>query len=348
MMRVSWRLIRAQNLTAVAAMAMLAITAAITGPHLAQLYAATVASCQPHGDCAAATAALADQDSTLRLWLGVLVVVVPGLLGMFLGAPLVARELEDGTFRLAWTQSVTRTRWLITRLVVTGLACVAVAGVVSLIVTWWASPLDRAGMNQFGSFDERGILPLGDAAFAFALGAAAGALVRRTIPAMLLTLVGFVAARLAFKIWVRPSLIAPVIRTLALSPSTTGYGSQGFLPFAPASTLEPSPPSIPNGWITSIDVVSKHGGAALSPTELHRICPGIGGGRSGGGHGPAPQSAVNALHDCVARVGARFHEVVSYQPGNRYWPLQWYEMAIFLAAAVVLAALCVWRARRIG
>jgi hypothetical protein len=349
----TWRVMRPQYLTAAVAIAIVAIVAAVTGPHLAQLYASTVGVCNDrHSGCAAAAAALAGQDGTLRLWLDVLVVVVPGLIGMFWGAPLVARELEDGTFRLAWTQSITRARWVIVRLLVTGLASVAVAGLVSLVVTWWASPLDRAGMSQFSSFDERGIVPLGYAAFAFTLGVAAGTLVRRTIPAMLLTLVGFVAVRLTVKIWLRPFLITPLMRSLALDPATTGYGSSGYFPLLPPATLMPSPPDIPNGWITSIGVVSDHGGARLTATELARFCPGIGSGRgpSGGqgGHVPAPQSVVNGMHDCVARVGTRFHELVSYQPASRYWPLQWYELAIFLVAAVVLAALCIWRVRRIA
>jgi hypothetical protein len=350
MTQFAWRMTRVQNLTAAVAIALVAIVAAITGPHLAQLYATAVGACDRRGGCVAA--ALAGQDSTLRLWLGVLVVVVPGLVGMFLGAPLIARELEDGTLSLAWTQSVTRARWLIGRLLVTGLVSVAAAGLVSFIVTWWASPLDRAGMNQFGSFDERGIVPLGYAAFAFTLGVLVGTLVRRTIPAMMLTLVGFVAARLAVKIWLRPILISPLTRSLALDPATTGYGSSGYLPIAPPATLQPNPPDIPNGWITSIGVVSNHGGATLTATELARFCPGINSGRGsrGGraGHVPAPQNVVDGLQDCVARVGSRFHELVSYQPASRYWPLQWYELAIFLAAAVVLAMLCIWRVRRIG
>ena len=83
----------------------------------------------------------------LRTWLGVLVIVVPGIIGIFWGAPLVARELETGTFRLAWTQSVTRTRWLAVKLAVVGLASMAVAGLLSLMVTWWASPLDRVNVE---------------------------------------------------------------------------------------------------------------------------------------------------------------------------------------------------------
>src|ERR1017187_5440767 len=77
---------------------------------------------------AVAAAAAGRGDSTLRLWLSVLVVVVPGLLGVFWGAPLVAGELESGSFRLAWTQDVSRVRWLAARLAVSGLAAMAVGG----------------------------------------------------------------------------------------------------------------------------------------------------------------------------------------------------------------------------
>jgi hypothetical protein len=324
MIRFAWRQARAQNATAATAIAVVAVIAALASR----------------------------DDSTLRLWLGVLVVVVPGIVGMFWGAPLVARELEDGTFRLAWTQSVTRARWLSARLAVTGLASMAVAGLLSLIVTWWASPLDRAGMDQFGSFDERGIVPVGYAAAAFVLGVAVGALLRRTLPAMVTTLVAFVAVRISFRTWVRPHLIPPVTRSLALDPASTGYGSQGFLPFPISGpALQPSPPDIPNAWFTAIGIVNKHGGA-LTASELARTCPGIGRGKAGGvggvGHVKAPQSAVTGLQDCVARVGATFHEVVTYQPATRYWPLQWYELAVFLAASAILAGVCVWRVRRLG
>src|SRR5215469_12778574 len=84
---------------------------------------------------AAATAAAGRGDGTVRLWLSVLVVVVPGILGMFCGAPLVAGELESGSFRLAWTQDVSRVRWLALRLTVSGLAAMAAAGLMSWIVT---------------------------------------------------------------------------------------------------------------------------------------------------------------------------------------------------------------------
>jgi hypothetical protein len=63
---------------------------------------------------------------------------------------------------------------------------------------------------------------------------------------------------------------------------------------------------------------------------------------------PAPQAVTDAMHDCVARIAVTYHEVVTYQPASRYWPLQWYELCLFLTAALLLAGACAWRVRRIG
>ena len=281
-------------------------------------------------------------------------VVIPGLLGVFWGAPLVAAELESGSFRLAWTQDVSRARWLTLRLAVSGLAAMIVAGAASWLVTWWAGPLDRAEFNQFGSFDSRGIVPIGYAAFAFTLGVLIGTLLRRTVPAMAATLLVFTAARLAFRLLVRPRLLPPVIRTLALNPATTGYGSSGFLPVAPPPALQPAAPDLPNAWITSIAIINGKG-QGLTASQLASACPNIGDraaggvpGAGGSGHVPAPQGVVTATQQCVAHLATTYHEVVTYQPPSRYWPLQWYELCVFLAAALLLAGAAVWRTRRIG
>jgi ABC-2 family transporter protein len=324
----AWRQARAQTLAALAAVLVVAGAAFIDGR----------------------------TSTMLRMWLSVLVVVVPGLLGAFWGAPLVAAELESGSFRLAWTQDVSRERWLARRLAVSGLAGMAVAGLLSWLVTCWAGPLDRAGLDQFGSFDSRGIVPVGYAAFAFALGVLFGVLLRRTVPAMAATLVVFTATRIAFRLLARPVLLPPATRALALDPATTGYGSSGFLPFAPPSSLQPAAPDLPNAWVTSIGIVNGKGDA-LTGGVLARTCPDLGHGRGGGiinpfahgsSHVPVPPGPVNATQACVARLAATYHELVTYQPASRYWPLQWYELAVFLAAALLLSAACAWRLRRLG
>ena len=71
-------------------------------------------------------------------------VVLPAIIGMFWGAPLVARELEAGTHRLIWNQSVTRTRWLVTKLLLIGVAVAAVTGALGLLLSWWADALTAA------------------------------------------------------------------------------------------------------------------------------------------------------------------------------------------------------------
>jgi ABC-type transport system involved in multi-copper enzyme maturation permease subunit len=248
MIRLTLRQFRMQAVVGVGALVIVAVIVAVTGPHLVHIYDTSVATCSAHGDCPTVTSAFVQNDHALQILLGAFVVVVPGLIGIFWGAPLVARELEAGTFRLAWTQSVTRTRWLAVKLGVVGLAGMVVAGLVSLMVTWWSSPLDRANMNVFGTFDQRGLVAVGYAAFAFALGATVGMLFRRTLPAMAVVLVVFVAARLAFLHWVRPQLITPALRTYALGAATVGgYGSTNGGP----STLVPNPPDIANVWIVS-------------------------------------------------------------------------------------------------
>jgi ABC-type transport system involved in multi-copper enzyme maturation permease subunit len=347
----TWRQFRGQAAVAAGCLAILAVVAALTGWHLAHLYDTTVATCHRYRDCSTVTSAFLRNDSTLRTWLGVLVVVGPGIIGIFWGAPLVARELETGTYRLAWTQSATRSRWLAVKLGLVGLASMVAAGLLSLVVTWWSSPLDRAGANVFGSFDQRDIVPIGYAAFAFVLGTTVGVLIRRTLPAMAATLVLFVAARLAMIHSVRPYLITPVLRVLALNPASTGYGSSGsLLSGFGQSTLQPAPPNIPNAWILSIRIVDK-AGAALTNHVLTSYCPGIGGpagsgGGPAGGHTRVPVSVQKSLQDCVARVGTKYHELVSFQPANRYWTFQWYELAIYLGAALVLAGACFWWVRR--
>jgi hypothetical protein len=143
MIRLTWRQFRTPAIVALGALLVVAALAGLTGLDLAHSDAATLAACRPAGNCASAMQTFARTDSILRTTFGMALTVVPALLGAFWGAPLIAREIESGTFPLVWTQSVTRTRWLVVKLAVLGLATMLVAGLLSLIVTWWASPLDR-------------------------------------------------------------------------------------------------------------------------------------------------------------------------------------------------------------
>jgi hypothetical protein len=357
MIRLTWREFRTHTIIAFGALVIVAVVLAITGANLAHLYNTTVANCQANNDCSTATLAFLGTDSQLQAGLTFLMVVVPGLIGIFWGAPLVARELETGTHRLAWTQSVTRARWLAAKIGVVGAGSLVATGLLTLMVTWWFSSIDRANMNIFGSFDERDIVPIGYAAFAFALGVTSGALLRRTLPAMATTLVGFVVVRLAVWEWVRPNLMTPLHKTV---PDTTpaslaSTGSVHVSIFGPGLMTQGQGSLPANDWVLSGQTVNAAGhvigqnglitgGINLGPGSpgltiqgvgtCHGITPPTPGGPE---VGPLIQKCFDQLH---------IRDVLTYQPAVRYWPFQWYELAIFLALAIVLVTLCFWWVQR--
>jgi ABC-2 family transporter protein len=343
MIWLAWRQFRAQSIVAAAALAATAVVLGLTGVHLAHLYAtAGVARCHS-GGCAAATASFvsllnAGFANHLPLLFGTALIVVPAVIGIFWGAPLITRELETGTCQLVWSQSVSRTRWLATKLILVGVASMAVAGLFSLMVTWSASLIDKVNMNwlQPSVFSERGIAPIGYAAFAFVLGVMAGVLIRRTVPAMAVTLVVFTAVQLAMRV-LRGHLIAPlhaVVPITALNGESIAVhaGSAGSLSLAPAAA------NIPGAWIYSAQVVNA-AGHVIQGVPLAAAGGLSAGGCAGDGRGPSP-----ACFAGLARHG--FRELVTYQPASRFWLFQGYETAIFLALAVVLAGFCLWWIRR--
>jgi ABC-type xylose transport system permease subunit len=126
---------------------------------------------------------------------------------------LLAREIERATSRLVWTQGITRLRWLMVKLGALVLGTAALFAACALLLTWWRGPLDQAGGERFAyGFDLEGIAPVAYAIFALALGVAAGALLRRTLPAMAVTLGGFVALRGVIEFVLRPRFVAPIAR----------------------------------------------------------------------------------------------------------------------------------------
>src|SRR3954452_2229758 len=191
MTRFAWLQSRTQTLVAAGLIAAIAVTAAVTGVQLSHLFHRDVAHCT--SGCGFAIEQFLGRDSFLEHTLDIVARAVPALLGLFWGAPLVAREFETGTYRLVWTQGVTRGRWLLTKLAVGGLATVAVAGALTLTVTWWYRARDHVGgASPYAVLDRRDVAPIAYAVFAFALGALLGAVIRRTVPAMAATLGGFV------------------------------------------------------------------------------------------------------------------------------------------------------------
>jgi hypothetical protein len=219
MIWLTWRQFRAAATMMLAALAALAAILVLTGPGLAHDYSTGIAACttQP-GGCSDFVRQFFNHHQGSFLAVTAVVLILPALIGLFWGAPLITRELEAGTHRLVWNQSITRTRWLAVKLALTGLAAMTAAGLGSLAVTWWSSPIDKAA-HTFNLpkmapllFATRGIVPIGYAAFAFALGVTVGLLVRRTLPAMAITLAVFLAVQIAMPLLVRPHLLPPPVQ----------------------------------------------------------------------------------------------------------------------------------------
>jgi ABC-2 family transporter protein len=264
------------------------------------------------------------------------VLLLPALIGLFWGAPLLARELEAGTHRLVWNQSITRTRWLAVKLALTGLAAMTAAGLGSLAVTWWSSPIDKTATNfpKMGPllFDARGIVPIAYAAFAFALGVTVGMLVRRTLPAMAITLAVFVALQLAMPLLVRPHLLPPTRSTIEITESNLEDFS-----FRQDGRIRVSAkPADTGAWVLSSHTVDASGHAVSSIPPSPSLSP---------SSGPcAPRQELSSCLAEVTRLGYR--QQMTYQPSSRFWTFQWYETGIYTALALGLAGLCFWRIRR--
>ena len=158
MIRFTLHQFRLQAVIAAGALASMAILLGITGLRLARLYNTTVANCSTQGNCDVVKVAFFNHYLVLWQLLGPFLLAVPALIGIFWGAPLISRELETGTFQLVWTQSMSRRRWLLVKLGVVGVTGIAVAGLLSWLVTWWMIPIDKLNMDRFqpGTFDERG------------------------------------------------------------------------------------------------------------------------------------------------------------------------------------------------
>ena len=338
MIWLSWRQFRLQAVTAVAAVAAVVVVLALTGPRLADLAAAGAAQVFDR---------LTPTDITL-FWAGVIVVAgLPALVGAFWGAPLVAQELERGTHRLAWTQSVTRTRWLTTKLVVTAVAAALAVGAVAVAVSLWSAPLDGVVGSTRGSlpghltpvsFAMRGVVPVAYAVFAVVLGATLGAVLRRPIPAMALTLALYVVVQVVVPLGVRPHLVAPITATVTINADTLdGIAAD------PSGRLDSI--TVHTGdrddWILSNETLDRTGLVATLPTWLADCVA------------PPTTTAVNGgvratpIDPCLARLTAEgYTQRVVYQPADRFWPIQWAEAALYLAASCLLAGFCVWWTRK--
>jgi hypothetical protein len=334
MIWMSWRQFRTPALIGALALAALSAYLLHTGLDVRAAHDAYLARCQATGDCTAALSRLVGDYRTRLLLLAGVLGLLPALIGMFWGAPLIARELETGTHRLAWNQSVTRRRWLAVRLATVLLAAMLVAAAASALLTWAAAPVDAIAGDRFGTvnFGARDLSPVGQAGLASVLGAVTGLLVRRTVPAMALTGLLVIAVLFAVPNAVRPHLAPPLHLTRPMTAAAIdeahGLGTLGSAPVLRGI-------EVPGAWVTRVSPLLTTDGRPLDPHTFDDClmrAPKTGATGTFGDSSP-----------CLAAHG--LHLDIAYQPNSRYWRFQLLETALYLALTVLLASTAIWRIR---
>ncbi|MDH2426051.1 ABC transporter permease [Sphaerisporangium sp. TRM90804] len=347
MIWLTWRQFRGSAAMMAAVLVVLAVVLALTGPDLASRYSAGIAGCTPDGTCERFFDRFFAGHELIFVAVSFVVLALPALAGLFWGAPLVTRELEASTHLLVWNQSVTRRRWLAVKLGLTGLTAMAAACLCGLAVTWWSDPLDKSAVPDLALmaplvFGARGVVPMGYAAFAVVLGVTVGMLVRRTLPAMALTLALFAAVQFAMPLLVRPHLMPPVGATFAVSQVNMGgihVAEEG----GPVRiSTKAAVPGHAGAWVMSSDLVDPSGRRIAGSGEEAPVPVSMTSGPC------APQRlGPDGLDACwveINRLGYR--QQATYHPLDRFWPFQWIETGIYALLTAGLTWFSFWWIRR--
>jgi hypothetical protein len=247
--------------------------------------------------------------------------VIPVLAGTFVGAPLLARELESGTFRFVWTQGIGRARWVVTKMVLLSGAAAVATGLLGFLADWYAGPFESVGLAsrwQGGQFNTTVLTLPAWTLCSLAAGTFAGLLIGRVVAAMAATaafmggLIVLDFMRLHY--WFL-GIAAGVTRG---SPSGTGLGALNI--FAVPGGI-PGPPGswLVNGWYTGPDGqrLNSHAVSAL----INRL--------------DTSKSAA-ALNN-PAQWLAWHHDAywINYQAASRFWVFQTAEVGILLVITLI-------------
>jgi hypothetical protein len=310
-----WRQYRAQGAIASVLLAAAAAVILVDGFQMAAHWHSMLVTCAGNSACLEGQALVGNGVVSDLPYISL---IVPVVLGMLWGAPLVAHELETRTSDFAWAQSVTRTRWLTVKAGWLLLAAATCGGALAALTTWWSGPINAWQGSAFdpGQFDTQGIVPIGYAVFAMALGIAAGTVARRTLPAIAVVLGGFIALRLVISNFLRPHYLAAVTHYYSLTSS-----------FSPPSTA----------WVLSQGAISRTGvlvpqGWGSLGNSAPAACMSLLGGPATGKGG-----SMTAIFSCLQAHGWR--GVATYQPSYRYWPFQGIETGIYVLLAAALIAM---------
>ncbi len=331
----AWRQHRKQFLVVGIILALYAALLIPTGLHFWHTYQSAVASCAQNPanpSCTDLSGSLFQPtiDQALLHLAPLAILLLPLILGLFWGAPLLSKEYTEGTDKLVWTQSVSRRKWLTIKLTWILVATAIFMGAFTALATWWAHTSNSLEMNRFdsGVFFEQGIVPVTYGIFAVALGTMFGAWFRKTMIALGVTLglyIGF--AFITVPLMIRPHYMAPVAVTTPMGPGFSDNIPQGA--WVLTRGMEDQ-----NGRVIG-DVFTSAPPQCQQVIQQNQVTDNNGrvGIKIKGGSG-------NPIDACLNKAG--WHLVATYQPSYRYWDFQYIESGISLSLSAVAVAATYW------
>jgi len=328
---VTWRQHRTALIGVAALLGALALGLWAIGLQLHHAYADAIA-CRPASSIACSELVFSFNSRDTFLSSGFVLQAIPALIGAFVAAPVLARELETGTSRYAWTQGFGRRRWTLAKLVPLALVLTAAAGAFSVLLSWYYQPYIAATSQNLpltgwsplsgGLFDLRGVVFAAWTLVAFAIGGLTGMLIRRVVPAIVATLAVYAGLAFAVGLYLRQHYLAPLVVRNLISPPDSGWvvgqwwTRGGLFAFAGDRDADGMPPM----------------------SYLQQTCPHI------AAAAPTAKPSPGAIVRCFSQHG--YTLLTSYQPSSRFWPFQWIESGWLVALSVLLIAATVWLVRR--
>jgi ABC-2 family transporter protein len=321
---VTWRQHRLTLAGVVAVFGVVALYLLITGLQMHQAYAA-VAGCRP-ANSDICRQVVNDFLRTYAPGVGVtfgLLQALPALIGAFVGAPLLAREFETGTFRYVWTQGLGRTRWTVAKLTPLAVAVVVAAAAFSVLISWYVQPIFGAGDNNGPLyptlFDLSGVALAAWTLTAFAIGVLVSVLIRRVLLAIFATIAAWAALAFATGAFLRAHYEAPLVTSNPNIPVGAWLINQGWFK---------------GGQPVSLGMLNQ----TLAPVDVRAVTPEL--------FQPGPATPANLGDPVNYLIQHGIVQWTTYQPASRFWTFQWIEGGWLLALSLVLIATTVWLVRR--
>jgi ABC-type transport system involved in multi-copper enzyme maturation permease subunit len=339
MLNVTW----IQHRTAIIAVSALGIAIAIIllitgqGEHaaLSSYIQAGCTSAHPFDvtKCVAAEEALSGDNYGLNVVL-MAMGVFPVLIGMFIGAPLLSREFESGTFRFVWTQGMGRVRLLSSKLLLLGTVIILVTAVLGLLISWWCTPFNAIGLSshwQRGQFDISAITLPAWTLLSLALGVCVGTLTRRVLAAMAIGAALTAGLILSVFVWLDLRLLDLGARVSQVTASQTSRPQYGAIhQYASPNEAGPKGSWLVNGWLTNAS------GHRLSIAQSNAIV----------NHAYSLDKSPYKNGVMVWLTQHHFQDWVRYQPASRYWIIQAIEGGGLLLLSLLMGVVAVLAAKR--